>query len=368
MPEAAHGRKMRRPQGRDGAGGSGLARLKDIGRSLGLSVTQVSRALGGHGDVSEATRRRVEAEAARLGYRPSAAGRALRSGRSGVVAMVVPHGLDPEAGDVLLEIVTGLSRAFARRDRQFVLHVLSEGEEALDAYGRLIEGGLIDGFVVIDPLVDDARVAYLERRGVPFAVHGRVEAAPRHPFFDIDNRAVGHALAAHLARLGHRRIALVDGPEGRPFARARRAGFDAALAEAGLRPDPRLVLNGPMTAPEGARAAARLMAGAGGAPPPSAIALGNAMLARGVLDGLARLKLSVPGDVSVAAHDDALPRFDAAAFAPPLTGTRAPLACAWPALAGALIGAIEGRPLAELQRVASPAFVERGSTATPRGG
>ena len=64
--------------------------LSRIAVALGLSVTTVSRALGGFSDVSAATRARVEAEAARIGYRPNRAARMLRSGRSGAVAMVLP--------------------------------------------------------------------------------------------------------------------------------------------------------------------------------------------------------------------------------------------------------------------------------------
>ena len=97
-----------------------MTTLKDLSRHLNLSVTQVSRALNGYPDVSEATRARVLAAASELSYQPNLSARKLVSGRSGIVGMVLQGTPASMTGDHFLEIVSGLSSEFSRRDLQFV--------------------------------------------------------------------------------------------------------------------------------------------------------------------------------------------------------------------------------------------------------
>ena len=99
----------------------------------------------------------------------------------------------------------------------------------------------------------------------------------------------------------------------------------------------------------------------GNAPPPTAIICSNVRLAHGVYQALAALGLSIPGDVSVVAHDDHLPSLRASAFFPALTVTKAPLRDSWAPLADCLAAAIEGKPLAGLQKTGGYTFIERNS-------
>lgn len=340
-----------------------MARLKDIANHLGLSVTQVSRALNGHSDVSEATRTRVAAAARALGYSANLPARSLRSGRSGIVAMVVEAEAERDLPDVLVASVIGLSAEFSRRGMQFVLHVTTAGESIVEAHRRLMGSGLIDGFVVVNPAPDDPRIALLGEHGVAFVVHGRDRPTPGYGFVDLDNRAVGARLATHLSKQGHRRLALVDGPSGSAFAVARHQGVSAMLAATGSTCAQVARFSGPMTEATGLAAIDALFAD--DAVHPTAIIAGNTMLAAGLYQGLARRGLNVPGTVSIVAHDDHLPRVASDGFSPPLTVTRSPLADAWPPLADALVAAIDGAPPDAHQTVLAPDFVARGSVAAP---
>lgn len=336
-----------------------MTTLRDLSRELGLSVTQVSRALNNHADVSGATRERVREAARRLAYHPNLAARRLASGRSDLVALVLP-GL-PRGNDEVLfaPMVAGLSQHLARLGRQFVLHIASPGDDLIAVYRRLIDGGNIDGFVLLEPEVGDRRVEFLRRMAVPFVVHGRLPGAPGHAWFDIDNEGVARALTGHLLGRGHRRIAFLNGIEGRTYVEARAEGYRAALAEAGAEADPGLHRFGEMTEAEGLVAGLALLSGADR--PPTAVACGNMRLARGVTQAVAALGLSVPRDVSVVAHDDGLAGFRPAAFDPPLTVTRAPLSDAWEPLAEMIAAATEGAPPASLARLGAFALVEGAS-------
>jgi LacI family transcriptional regulator len=312
-----------------------MTTLKDISRSLGLSVTQVSRALNGHDDVNAETRDRVTAAARAMNYHPNISARKLVSGRSGMVGLVMPKHKGLGSDSMFMEVVAGLSAQFSSREMQFVLHIMEESEPAIPVYQRLVGRGALDGFVLIDPLDDDPRIAFLQRAGLPFVVHGRPSAKPDYPYFDIENKKVTY----------------------------RSRGFEAAYTAAGLHPGQRVEIHGDMDAAHGLVSTVTLFNSPG--PRPTAIICGNVRIAQGVYQALASLHLSIPGDVSVVAHDDHLPDLRASAFFPALTVTKAPLRESWKPMADCLAGAIEGRPLEELQQIGAYEFIARNSVAPP---
>ena len=302
-----------------------MVTLRDISRDVGLSVTQVSRALGGHADVSRDTRDRVQQAAKRLGYRPNAIARGLKTGRSGIVAMIVSGSRDPEANAHLFEIVMGLSAEISALGQQFVLHVSQPSQDTARLHADLYRSGGIDGFVLIGPTPADPRIATLSDLNAPFIVHGR-DPAQAHAFVDIDNHAVGQRMADHLLDLGHRRIALLNGPESEYFAIQRRRGVEDAFARRGLTADPALLLSTTMIEPHGRRLTLDLL---DRDHPPTAVIAGNTMLARGVWEAASDRGLRIPDDLSVLAHDDGLELFATDSFDPPLGGTAAHLKTAW---------------------------------------
>ncbi len=118
---------------------------------------------------------------------------------------------------------------------QFVLHISAFNEDPLEVYERMVASGLLDGFVVLDPIADDPRIAFLQTRKVPFVLHGRMGQKPGHPLHD--NDAVGFALARSLMTAVHRRIAFLNGQPGRTYADVRTAGFLRACGEMGVSVD-----------------------------------------------------------------------------------------------------------------------------------
>jgi LacI family transcriptional regulator len=343
-----------------------MATLKDIARALDLSITQVSRALNDHSDVNEETRLRIKATARAMNYHPNASARKLVSGRSGLVGLVVPQHRNIGQDGIFLEVVAGLSAQFSGRGMQFMLHIMAEHEPAVPVYQKLIGKALLDGFVLIDPQDHDPRIDFLRRSGIAFVVHGRVGKNIDYPYFDIENEQLAYDLTAHLIERGHRHIAFLNGVAGRSYVSVREHGYLRALREAGITQSHHL--NGEMDDATGLTNTIRLFSGhqfPAGGPHPTAIVCGNVRLARGVYQALQALGLSVPGDVSVVAHDDELPSLRASAFFPALTVTKAPLRDSWEPLADCLAGAIEGKPLGTLQRIGGYSFIQRNSVAPP---
>jgi len=337
-----------------------MTTLKDISRALGLSVTQVSRALNGHSDVNEVTRTRVMSAAKSMNYQPNLSARKLATGRSGIVGLVIPTLHSPEGDHLFVQQTRGLSTRFSQNDVRFILHMADEDEDILSVYRRLIDSASLDGFVVTDARENDPRVAYLRKRGIPFVLHGRIKGQSDYPFFDIDNYRVGHLLTQTLIEHGHRRIAFLNGLRGRSYCMARQQGYEDALGESGIKPDPKLHRSGPMEHGYGLVETVALMRQPH---PPTAIIASNTLIAKGIYDGLAALGLSVPQDVSVVAHDDLLPILETELFSPPLTVTAAPLNESWPPLADILLGALAGKPLESLQKIGDVTFRPRKSVA-----
>lgn len=336
-----------------------MATLRDLSKHLGISVTQVSRALNGHDDVSEATKRRVIDAAKELGYSANISARMLKSGRSGIVAMVVDVAAERDVPDVLMAGVFGLSTSFARRDMQLILHAMPEGSDPVSTHAKLARSGLIDGFVIVNPETpQDPRIAFLDRENVPFVVHGRDRIAPDYPYVDIDNHMVGYTLTRYLLGLGHRRIAVLEGIEGAGFSAARMSGHVTALSEAGLTPDMTLVRRAPMTEVIGRQSMGDLLSLQDR---PTAVIAGNTMLAAGIYSAVKERGLQVSRDISVVAHDDRLPRLPAEDFIPALTVTESAISASIEPLVDLLIARIAlQRPKAEA-RILPVSFVERSS-------
>lgn len=353
--------RTRREHGREAGR---MTTLKDLSRHLGLSVTQVSRALNGHSDVSEATRLRVEKAAKKLKYMPNVSARRLVSGRSGMVGFVERSYPGIARDTILLETVTGLSSRFSERGMQFVLHLSpdtdgGDGRDMVPVYERLAIGGGLDGFVLTNPRRDDPRIRSLQQLGVPFVVHGRGDLDPPYPFVDIDNLGLARQLTEHLIGHGHRRIALINADEAFAFAAFRTRGYREALAAAGLPAPPKLVRQGRMTDALGMIATAQIFAARDQLP--TAIICSNMLITKGVFSALEALGLSVPKDVSVVAHDDAVADVHPENFYPPLTVTRSPLSLSWDPLAETLVRAIEGTETDGLQTFLPIEFREGGS-------
>ncbi len=155
--------------------------LRTLSAQLGLSITTVSRALGGYSDVSSGTRERVLAAAAAAGYRPNRAAQRLKTGRADAVGLVLPAGSGAYADAFFAELIAAVGAALAERDLDLVIAATRAGESETDAFRRLAHGGRIDGVIVPRTLWDDPRVDFLIGARIPFVTHGRTRRPASTP-------------------------------------------------------------------------------------------------------------------------------------------------------------------------------------------
>ncbi|KVN57928.1 substrate-binding domain-containing protein [Burkholderia stagnalis] len=273
--------------------------LKALSDALGLSRTTVSRALNGYDDVSEATRERVMRAASEMGYVADPTARRLATGRADAIGIVYPFGAgdlgDPRFG----EVVAGITERLAERNLDFII-VSARPNAELDSYRRLVDGKLVDGLIVARTLVDDPRIAFLQSRGFPYVAYGRTRQAEPYAWFDFDNEAGAKAAVKRLIGFGHRRIAMISAPLTLNFAAQRRAGFEAALREAGIAPDPALLVECPFTRDGGLQAAQALLAQPA---PPSAVLVDNNIAGGGAFRAIAASGRRLGEDLSLIVYD-----------------------------------------------------------------
>lgn len=211
--------------------------VEDVARVAGVSRQTVSNVVNTPAIVREATRIRVEAAIAELGYRPHAAARRLRTRRSSTIGI---H-LDPYAGGiagvVLDRFVHALTERASERDMRVLLYAARTAEEEIDRLGDLLEGGEVDAVVVTGTFHGDPRTGWLNERGLPFVSFGRPwgeddVAAPAHLWVDVDGAAGTRAATEHLRAGGARRVAFLGWPRGSGTGDERERGWRESVGAA----------------------------------------------------------------------------------------------------------------------------------------
>ncbi|SEL35932.1 transcriptional regulator, LacI family [Roseivivax marinus] len=295
--------------------------LKQLAEHLQLSPTTVSRALNGYPEVNEATRLRVEAAARAVGYSPNAWAKGLATGRAMAIGHVMPVSKSHEmVNPVFGDFITGASEAYLRAGYDMQLTLVDDEDEAM-RYRNLRRRGLVDGIIVHAPLPADERIALLREIGLPFVVHGRASELPDdYAWIDMNNRRAFERATEHLLALGHRRIALVNGPERQDFALRRREGVLTAQAAQGIAADPALLSSGEMTERLGYTATREMRALPD---PPTAIVAASMVVALGIWRALRDEGVTLGREVSVVAHDDDLGYLRNGGDVPVFTATRA---------------------------------------------
>jgi LacI family transcriptional regulator len=337
-----------------------LTTLRELARHLGLSPATVSRALNGFPEVGEKTRRRVLEASAELNYKANTSAKRLATGKSGMVGMIFRSARNLLVDPHFVDFLAGLSMALADREIDLIIHTAPPGE-LLAHYKRFVASGSVDGMIVSAPEHNDERISTLHERGFPFVVHGRTADRVDYPFFDIDNDGAMASATTLLADLGHKRIALLNGPADMAFVAQREGGFRRVLKQRGITVPERFVSHDEMSEELGHRRAA--------GPAPTGFVCSSTLQALGVIRAAAARGLQVGSDISIIAHDDVLPHLRSEHFAPPLTVTRSPIRDAGTALAEMMVARIGGADPKTLQKVVAADLIVRSSTgAVPKSG
>ena len=272
-----------------------MATMQEVATRAGVSIATVSFVVNGTKNVSPATRERVTAAMAELGFRNNVVARALASRRTRIIALLFPS-LENRLGSTALQFVSSAAARASELGHHLVLWPAGTTEDDLT---DLLSGGLADGVLVMEVTMDDQRIAKLVEMDVPFLSIGRTEHPESMSFVDMDFENTVEEGLDYLIGIGHSRIGLViEDLEGSPLAgygphiRTERA-YRASMELRGL--VPLVVACGPSAA--GGRAAAGELLAKD--PALTAVIIMKDDSTFGLVSGLTAAGLVVPDDVSI---------------------------------------------------------------------
>lgn len=273
-------------------------RIEDVAEAAGVSMKTVSRVLNHEPNVSDATRKRVEAAFEQLKYRPHPSARVLAGRRSYLVAILY----DNPSTNYLMEVEQGVLDACQAQHYNLMLAPLAyDSKDIVAKVEALVVQSGLDGVLLTPPITDDAALLRrLDELGVAWSSVSATEPDRRIGVF-VDERSAACEMVAHLVSLGHTRIGHIKGHFAHGASGWRLAGYKDGLKQAGLRYESRLVLDGEFSYDSGFAATNRLL---DLERPPTAIFAANDDMAAGAICAICERGLSVPGDVSVCGFDD----------------------------------------------------------------
>lgn len=333
----------------------------DVARAAGVSRTTVSIVLNRSNSavIGDDTRKRVEAAAADLGYRPNSAARMLKSGVTETVGLVVTESRSLSVDGYIPLLFNGVGSVLRRKGYHLLLETLSR-TRGKNPYTDLVESRRIDGLLLLSPRPDDTALIELIESDFPIVLLGSI-GHPKEISVDTPSTEGLREAVEHVVKLGHSRVGSVPfSPPGFSAADLRLAELRAFLEGHGVRMDDDAVVMGDFSAESGFAATLELMARR---PDITAIFAGNDTIALGVIGALAKLGKSVPRDVSVVGFDD-LPF--AGFVAPPLTTVRVDAIHQGRCAAEVLMQRLKGKPVPEPRQRFKSTFIPRSSTATVR--
>jgi LacI family transcriptional regulator len=271
----------------------GKTTIKDVARESGVDVSTVSRCLNGGGRIGPKTRDRILAVAARLQYRPNRVARGLVTGRSHSLGLIVSDIRNP----FFAELARGAEDAAYAAGYDLILcNSDLRHEKQLGYLSSLVEKA-VEGIVInYAAAVDRKQERHLASLGVPVVLLNRPEGLNKVSSISVDNYHGGFLAGRYLAGLGHRRFALLAGPEDQSNHALRASGFRDGIAGADA-----TILHSDQTLAGGYQNAWKLLSAR---PDTTAIFASNDVMAFGAMRALNEAGKQIPRDISLVGFDN----------------------------------------------------------------
>lgn len=296
------------------------AHTTNIARLAGVSTATVSRVLNQKPDVDPATRERILRIMEEQGFVPNIAAPGLAGKRSRLLGVLVPSLTWP----LIPELMRGIGEIVEKTSYELILYSITDVQhekDHSDVIDRIVRTRLAAGLLAVFPGPTVKHLAKLHSPKFPVVLIDDQGIPPEGtPWISVDNRMGAYEATRHLIRLGHRRIAHIQGPLKYQVSHDRYQGYCDALNEAGIPLDPALVREGdfmPLTGRICANAFFDLPAGQR----PTAIFAGSDYMAYGAIAAAEQRGLHVPEDIAVVGFDD---NPSSAHMQPALTTVRQP--------------------------------------------
>jgi DNA-binding LacI/PurR family transcriptional regulator len=272
--------------------------IRDVAAHAGVSRATVSRVLNNNPAVNEVLRDRVLEAVRALGYQPNRTARRLRAQTSSVIGLIVSDIQNP----YFISIIKGVEDVAYAHQMSLILCNSDEDPAKEQMYLHVMAAERVAGLVIVPSQTTNTQnLTQLKQLGIPVILLDRFAPDVEVDAVKVDNERGAYDAVRHLAGLGYKRIAIITGVLSLTTGRERYAGYQMALAAAGLPHDLSLVKEGNFKAESGYRLTRELWASAR---PPDALFISNNMMTLGALRALRELAVRVPQQIALVGFDD----------------------------------------------------------------
>jgi DNA-binding LacI/PurR family transcriptional regulator len=286
--------------------------IRTVAQRAGVSIATVSRVMNKVSSVDVRLAARVVKAAKELNYTPNTQARALVSGRSRLIGLIVSEITNP----FFPELIQAFEAAAVERGYEILIGSTNYSSERMTQCVRRMVERKVEGVAVMTFGMDEDLLQELAGRGIPVVSVGSTRKLESATSIEIDYRKGIREAVQHLAVMGHRDISFITGPPHLHAANLRQAAYVASMAEIGIKVPASSMIEGDHTMEGGFAAALQLF---DRAHLPTAVLCSNDMTAIGVLHAVSTRGLRVPDDISIIGFDD----IHMAQFTvPPLTSVR----------------------------------------------
>ncbi|OEE78512.1 substrate-binding domain-containing protein [Vibrio genomosp. F6] len=275
-----------------------MATMKDVAKLAGVSSSTVSHVVNRSRFVSDEIAERVNNAVKELNYAPSALARSLKVKCTKTVGMLVTTSTNPFFG----EVVKGVERRCYEKGYNLILCNTEGDDERMKASIDTLLQKRVDGLMLMCSTLEGQQIDVFSRYpDLPVVVMDWGEISFASDKIQDNSHQGGYLATQHLIKQGHRQIGCITGPLFRSQALSRYQGFQQAMAEAEIEVNPDWIVESNFECDGGFDAFHHLQANG---PLPSAIFVGNDMMAMGLINAASEANVRIPNDLSIIGYDD----------------------------------------------------------------
>ena len=279
--------------------------IKDVAQLANVAPSTVSRVIANNPRISEKTKVRVRKAMEKLGYHPNFIARSLANQSTKIIGLVLPSSSNVIYQNPFFStILQGLSEGAQEKQYSLLLSTGKTEDEIYEGIVNMVQGGMVDGIILMYSRMNDHILTYLRARDFPFVMIGKpYDFIEEISYVDNDNILAAEQATDYLLQLGHERIGFIGGDKKFVMTLDRLAGYEIALKRAGIVPRSEYTIHEDLLHNGGLAAANRLLSLE---EPPSALIVSDDFMALGIVHSLREMGIRTPEEISIVSFNNVL--------------------------------------------------------------
>jgi len=272
--------------------------IRDVAKISGVSPSTVSRVISNNPRISDETKKRVRKAMKTLGYHPNAIAQSLVNRSTSTIGIVMPQSTERAfLNPFFPQALSGISAAAHEKNYCLLLSTGSTEEEQLVSIENIINGGRVDGIIIMYSSVNNIILEAIKELNTPIVIIGKpLEAIDKILYVDSDNIEASRSVTEKLINNGHKKIAYISGPFEFVVSLDRLEGYRNALLENHLEFDRKFIAEGEFSKEAGYKSMRELLQQS---ERPTAVVVTDDIIAFGVIEAINEAGLKIPEDIEI---------------------------------------------------------------------